>query len=207
MRHHLFLALSDPAPEREAEFHDWYDRHHLQDVVDFCPGFARGRRYWRGDVQPADGGLKWQSLAIYDLEADDVAALHANVSANVGRFTPSNGVFAPDHAAWVYTPVDGGAIPALPQGGDSGRAILLAFFDSAPAVDPHAQRQTGIVMERHPDQRRGESPSWRYLIIRDVPAGDAGREAGRIAEEEQPAALWIYHARGRLHVTNPEAAG
>lgn len=195
MRHHLFLALSDPTPHREDEFHRWYDAHHLQDVVDFCPGFARGRRYWR---EEAAGQPAWQSLAVYDLEADDVAELHARVSDNVSRFTPSHGVFAPDHAAWVYTPVDGGAVPALKDGSDGERVVLLAFFDERPAGD--------AVLERSPDQRRGESPAWPYLVVSDLPAGEAEEQVERVVNEQRPAALWIFHSRGGLHVTDAEKA-
>lgn len=195
MRHHLFLALSDPTPHREAEFHRWYDAHHLQDVVDFCPGFVRGRRYWR---EEAAGQPAWQSLAVYDLEADDVAALHARVSENVGRFTPSGGVFAPDHAAWVYTPVDGGAIPSFSEGSGGERVVLLVFFDEKPAAD--------VVLERHPDQRRGEAPAWPYLVVQDVPASDAAQEAERVAAEQRPSALWVFSSRGGLHVTDAERA-
>jgi hypothetical protein len=198
MRHHLFLALSDPTPHRDDEFHRWYDAHHLQDVVDFCPGFVRGRRYWRDGAQQVEGQPAWRSLAIYDLEADDVAALHARVSENVSRFTPSGGVFAPDHAAWVYTPVDGGATPSFAEGGDGERVVLLAFFDELPAGD--------AVLERNSDQRRGESPAWPYLVVRDVPASDAGEQVERIVVEQRPSALWIFRSRGGLHVTDAEKA-
>lgn len=206
MRNHVFLALSDPAPGREAEFHPWYDRYHLQDVVDLCPGFARGRRYWRADVMSGEASAKWRSLAIYDLEADDVAALHENVSANVSQFTPANGVFAPDHAAWVYTPVNSDTTPRFQTGADGERVVLLAFFDTDPSVIADVDLDATIVLKRNPNQRRGESPTWDYLVIRDVPATEAHRDAARIMARDQPSELWVYHSRGTLHVTDINVA-
>ncbi len=206
MRQHLFLALTDPTSGREADFNTWYDQHHIQDVVDFCPGFVRGRRYWRVSTTSEREGQSWQSIALYDLEADDVAALHANVFANVSRFTPGNGVYAPDHAAWVYTPVHGGPIPAFEQGCDDSRIVIFAFFDSDPSTYIEGGSSDAIILERSPDQREGQFPTWRYLVARDVPADQAEQEARRIGSAEAPAALWIYSSRGELHVSNADAS-
>src|SRR5437879_2078445 len=98
--HHIFLALSGPRPGRESEFDDWYENHHLQDVVRLVPGFVRGRRFRAALHQAAAQPVPWPSLAIYDLETPDIRALHEAVRTQAPQFTPSKGVFEADHAAW-----------------------------------------------------------------------------------------------------------
>lgn len=205
-QHHLFLALSNPKAGREDEFHRWYDAHHLQDVVDLCPGFKRGQRYWVAAQQPGAEPPRWSSLAVYELDADDVAELHRQVSANAKGFTPANGVFDDDHVAWVYSPVEGTATIALP-GGDGAQSLVLAFSDEAPeagaAIGAGGARQ---LLERHPDQRGGVVPPWRYLTIAAVPSAEASSLAGDYAATTAPAAIWVFDGRGSGAVTARRAA-
>ena len=189
MRSHVFLALSSPAEGRDDEFHRWYDAYHLQDVVDLCPGFTSGHRYFgAGDDHPT----RWPSLAIYRLTSDDLAALHRDVSTNAGRFTPSGGVFAPDHVAWVYsaTLADSAALDAWLAAAEEG-PVTLAFYDSLDETGPVAG--AAPILERGDGQRAGEHPTWRYLrLIR-----------GQALPPATPAAIWRYDPRGTRAHTQP----
>lgn len=63
----LFYVETWPsAPEREAEYHQWYDTVHLQDVCS-VEGFVAARRF-----APVDG--KGPYIAMYEIEADDLEA-------------------------------------------------------------------------------------------------------------------------------------
>jgi hypothetical protein len=184
MQQHLFLALSNQAAGREEHFHEWYDRHHLQDVVDFCPGFVTGHRYWAAAKQAGDQSLPWSSLAIYLLETDDVGRLHEQVLENVCRFTPSDGVFDPDHAAWVYTPMSAGPVEAA-----NDSAVVLVFSDTPlPALGFTALERAGA-------QRKGETPTWRYMtLIHDQDEMES--RARDLVGLPDVAAVWRFDPRG-----------
>jgi len=72
----LFLVFSNPAAGREDEFNEWYDHHHLGDVLD-VPGVTAARRYELAPVKPpeADGMPEppppaHAYLAVYELDRD-----------------------------------------------------------------------------------------------------------------------------------------
>jgi len=198
---HIFLALSRPRAGREVEFNTWYDTHHLSDVVTFAPGFVRGRRYLASARQAEGPAPPWVSLAIYDLQTEDVADMHLQVRANVKHFTPSNGVFEDDHEAWVYTPLDD---PSAEDGGrpsglsaEHARQILLAFSNDEKEITPQA---LGLVVEGrqfvlHPDQRLGVVAPWRRLTLFELAAPLDGNPSSSAGPETR--ALWLYDPVGR----------
>ena len=74
----VLLVLSDAADGRDDEFNDWYDRVHLPDVL-AVSGFVAARRYV---AEPSvHGELPVQRYAaIYEMEGDDLDALHRALS-------------------------------------------------------------------------------------------------------------------------------
>jgi hypothetical protein len=209
---HIFLALSQPTAGREDEFHRWYDKHHLADVVDYAPGFRRGRRYYATPQQTDGRTLRWESLAIYNIEAEDVAAMHIGVRANVGRFTPSGGVFQEDHVAWVYSPV-GEAICApgwtpLEHGAPArpARFLALAFGDDPVGLDA-VEAVSGVARGhqfiRHPDQREGNAPPWLHLSLFEIQSDSPAEVARSLVDRHGAAALWLYQPRGSERMTQP----
>jgi hypothetical protein len=55
------------SPGREKEFHEWYDKIHIPDILKI-PGFRRTTRY---DIrEPAEGQGKY--LALYKIETEDI---------------------------------------------------------------------------------------------------------------------------------------
>ncbi|MBC2777189.1 hypothetical protein [Parasphingopyxis marina] len=204
-RQHIFLALSRPRSGREDEFHQWYDSHHLQDVVDLCPGFERGFRAWATDDRPVGDLLQWPSLAIYELRENDVAAIHRDVTRNAKDFTPSNGVFEDDHVAWVYSPVDGDA-PAPDIFGDAtrnrdGTHTLLAFGNDLP--NKRSIVHDGIdlnvdLLEANADQRGGITLPWRQLAKVSFRDADPEAVAGAFGAQFFPEAMRIYRQIGPI---------
>jgi hypothetical protein len=64
----IVVVRSRPvSPEREAEFNDWNDRAHLPELL-AVPGFLAARRFRRVGDDTGD------YLAVYEVEADDLAA-------------------------------------------------------------------------------------------------------------------------------------
>ncbi|AWK75747.1 hypothetical protein CBI38_22320 [Rhodococcus oxybenzonivorans] len=63
----LYVETWPSAPEREVEFHTWYDEIHLPEVV-ALEGFTAGRR-----LTPVNGDGPF--VAIYEIEADDFQAV------------------------------------------------------------------------------------------------------------------------------------
>jgi hypothetical protein len=64
----LLIVYSAPsAPQRDAEYNDWYTGTHLPDILSLA-GFMSARRYknLEADDQPY--------MAIYEVEADDLTA-------------------------------------------------------------------------------------------------------------------------------------
>jgi hypothetical protein len=56
----LLVVSTDVAPEDEADFNDWYNREHIDDLLRL-PGFRRARRYGSAGAPP-------RFLAIYEVE-------------------------------------------------------------------------------------------------------------------------------------------
>ena len=66
----LQLAYSNPKPGREQEYNDWYDDHHLPDVVGI-PGYVSGQRYMLSQYQrPHLPPPRHAYLTIYEIAGD-----------------------------------------------------------------------------------------------------------------------------------------
>jgi len=73
VKRHSFLVFTSPVDGMDDEFNQWYDDQHLADVLDI-PGFVSARRYRL--VEPkhqADELMRWQYMAIYEIECDDIS--------------------------------------------------------------------------------------------------------------------------------------
>ncbi|MFE4966124.1 hypothetical protein [Streptomyces sp. NPDC056660] len=73
----LYVETWPSAPEREAEYHAWYEEVHLPEVVSL-DGFVSARR-----LAPVDG--KGPFVALYEMEADDLQAAVDNLQGAVER--------------------------------------------------------------------------------------------------------------------------
>lgn len=83
------LALTTPVAGKEEEFHEWYQNHHLPEMVSF-PGMQGAQRYKLTAKLMGSDTNPW--LAIYDLETDDPMAFLGAVgqAAASGKMTQSD---------------------------------------------------------------------------------------------------------------------
>ncbi len=66
------VVYSSPLEGREQEYNDWYSNQHLKDLL-AIPGVISARRFKLSGTQIGQVAQSYQYLAIYDIEADDVA--------------------------------------------------------------------------------------------------------------------------------------
>lgn len=83
----FYVETWPSSPEREAEYNQWYDSVHLDDVC-AVDGFVAARRY--APVGPEGGPY----VAVYDIEADDLEAAVQDLLAafDAGRFRMSESI-------------------------------------------------------------------------------------------------------------------
>jgi len=74
MPKYTFLAFTNPAPGKEDEYNEWYEEHHLKDVIN-CPGFVSARRFRLASTQFPFNTVApaYSYLALYEIETDDIA--------------------------------------------------------------------------------------------------------------------------------------
>lgn len=73
----LIVESMPSSPERLDDYHDWYDAVHIPQVLSF-DGFVSARRF-----APVDGDGPF--VAVYEMEADDLAAAFAAYRAASAR--------------------------------------------------------------------------------------------------------------------------
>lgn len=61
------------SPERAGEMDDWYDDVHIPELL-AVPGFVSARRFRRVVAEGGEGGDSGENLAVYEIDADDLAA-------------------------------------------------------------------------------------------------------------------------------------
>jgi hypothetical protein len=67
----LFLAFSNPAdPNKEDEFNEWYDQHHIPQLLEHVPGFISAQRFRLDSAQ-----LPHRYLAIYEVQGEPDAVM------------------------------------------------------------------------------------------------------------------------------------
>lgn len=105
MPRYVYVALSDPKPGEDEAFNSWYDGQHIDDILD-VPGFVSARRFQAIDI--GDGEPKRRRyLTIYEVEADDPAAVIADLRSRRGtdRLVPSDSLDLQSMFAQMYVPL------------------------------------------------------------------------------------------------------
>jgi phage/plasmid-associated DNA primase len=74
------VVYSNPVKGREQEYNDWYSNQHLSDLL-AIPGVVAARRFKLSGTQIGEVAQTYQYLAIYDVEADDVATFIKEMTA------------------------------------------------------------------------------------------------------------------------------
>jgi len=189
---HAFLALTNPAPGREDEFNDWYDTHHLPEVLRYGSGMRGGRRFRLSPAQRPGHAPPWRYLAWYDLEHDDLAAFHHEPWAPASPpLKPFAGLIADGFAGWLFTPMAEGVngfdscprgddylFLALTNAGAGQEAAFNAWYDQSHLPEIVAGLpgfHGGRRYEASPHQRQNQpQPEWRYMAAYSVAAENGG---------------------------------
>jgi hypothetical protein len=102
MARYVLVVHSNPVAGREAEYHDWYDHRHLDDVRRL-PGVVAARRYDLAEVQLGEVPQVHRHLAIYDVDIDDIQRFIAamGVTANSAQM-PISTALGPDKIAVLW---------------------------------------------------------------------------------------------------------
>lgn len=80
MTHYRFMIESQPVPDREAEYNDWYDNSHLADILKL-PGARLAQRFTVVGSE-VEGGTRYFNFV--DYETDDLPGLMAEIQARAG---------------------------------------------------------------------------------------------------------------------------
>jgi hypothetical protein len=107
MAKYTFLALTNPVPGKEEEFNEWYDKHHVPDVIN-VPGFVSGQRFKLADAQfGGEASKRYQYLALYEIESNDIAATIKELRARGGTpdIVSSDAIDMKVVATYMFTPI------------------------------------------------------------------------------------------------------
>jgi len=109
MTRHVLVVLSNAAAGCDEDFNDWYDHQHLPDVLS-VEGFVAAQRFRLSDEQlRPDEPLPHRYLAVYEIEAPDLAVPLRQLLASVmgGTIRLSETLDLRSLSAYAFTPITG----------------------------------------------------------------------------------------------------
>jgi hypothetical protein len=100
-----FMVLSNPVEGREEDFNTWYDDEHVVDLL-AVEGITAVQRYRFAALGPGQEAPAYRYVAIYEAEADDVAAVQETLMTALrsGAVRPSDAI-APGALATWFEPI------------------------------------------------------------------------------------------------------
>ena len=107
MAKYTFVVMTNPTAGKEVEFNEWYNKHHIPDVLN-VPGFVSGQRFRLADAQMGGESSKaYKYLALYEIETDDLAGTLKELRARGGTpdIVPSDAIDMKNVGTFVFTPV------------------------------------------------------------------------------------------------------
>jgi hypothetical protein len=105
MASHRLVVFTDAKPGREDEFNEWYDEVHLREVLEI-DGFVAAQRFALSESQMpglGDEAAPGRYLAIYEIEADDLATALEKLGASADRMQMSESFDAGAARAFAFT--------------------------------------------------------------------------------------------------------
>jgi hypothetical protein len=104
MAKHILVVLSNAQDGTDEQFNRWYTETHLGDILTL-PGYAAAQRFKLSETQLAMGDPPYRYLAIYEVDAEDVASAAEALRANSGRMVIDPALDRSCTVAWFYTPI------------------------------------------------------------------------------------------------------
>jgi hypothetical protein len=99
---HLVIVLTEPTADREAEYHDYYENRHLDEVL-ATTGWISAQRFKLADQQGMACPLPY--LAVYEVEADDPRSVLAGLNAARPQRVQSHALNRKTAGAWVFSEI------------------------------------------------------------------------------------------------------
>lgn len=112
MPKYTYIVLTNAKDGREAEYNDWYDNQHLADVL-AIPGMVGAKRFYAAPEMVASGLAKWNFLAIYDIDTDDLDVTMAELVKRAGTqaMLISDALNVENAHAMAYLPMASKQVP------------------------------------------------------------------------------------------------
>jgi len=104
---YLLVGFGNCVKGREDEYHDWYNKRHMDDVL-AIPGFVKGQRFAVDNTTVAgDSSSPWQYLALFEIETTDLrGALDTLVARSGTELMPASAtVDLKSVATYIYRPI------------------------------------------------------------------------------------------------------
>jgi mannose-6-phosphate isomerase-like protein (cupin superfamily) len=142
MAKHIFVALTNPVPGKEAEFNKFYDEVHVPDVLG-APGWVAAQRYRLTSEQRPDQSPPYRYAAIYEVECEDgeiLAPLKQRPDVGpIGR--PNPPLWDAKNEVWIFTEVGPRHVAGKKPAADAETRPAQDISGSAPApIDHHYER-------------------------------------------------------------------
>jgi hypothetical protein len=107
MAKYTFVVLTNATAGKEDDFNEWYNKHHIPDVLN-VPGFVSGQRFRLAETQM--GGKSSESykyLALYEIETDDLAGTLKELRARGGTadMVLSDAIDMKNVGSFIFTPI------------------------------------------------------------------------------------------------------
>lgn len=99
---HLVVVLTEPVAGREAEYNDYYENLHLDEVL-ATTGWDSAQRFKLGAEQGMTCPLPY--LAVYEAEADSAQAVLDRINATRAQRVQSDALNRKTAGAWVFSPI------------------------------------------------------------------------------------------------------
>lgn len=99
---HIVVVLTEPTAGREAEYNDYYEKLHLDEVL-ASTLMTSAQRFKLSDEQGAKCPLPY--LALYEVEADDPKDVLVNLNATRGERVQSDALNKRTAGVWVFSPI------------------------------------------------------------------------------------------------------
>lgn len=99
---HIVIVLTEPTEGREAEYNDYYENLHLEEVL-ATTLMSSAQRFKLSDEQGAQCPLPY--LALYEVEADDPKDVLTNLNASRSQRVQSDALNKRTAGVWVFSPI------------------------------------------------------------------------------------------------------
>lgn len=107
MAKYTFVVLTNPVEGKEDEYNQWYNQHHIPDVIS-VPGFVSGHRFRLADTQfGGEASRAFKYLALYEIETDDLPGTLKELQARGGtaQMVPSDAIDTRKVGTYIFTPI------------------------------------------------------------------------------------------------------